>query len=150
MATSGGTAGDAASAVGYTGTAGTQSRWVNIGLWVLQVVAAAGFLMASFTKFTALPEALAVFQEIGFGRVGMYAIGLLELAGAIALLVPRLVGLAGLAFIALMIGAVATQLFVVGSGVANPAVMLVIVAIIAWGRRDRTAELARVVRGRRR
>jgi len=43
--------------------------------------------------------------RLGIGAAGMHAIGVLEVAGAIALVIPRLCGLAALAFVALMSGA---------------------------------------------
>ena len=51
-------------------------------------------------------------------------------------------GLAALAFAGLMIGAITTQIVVFdGELVQIPAVFLVLVAVVAWGRRDRTAQL---------
>lgn len=124
-----------------------QSRGVNITLWVLQVVAAATFVFAALPKVTANPQAVAGFAEMGLGTVGMYVIGILEIAGAIGLLIPRLSGLAGLAFIGLMVGAVLTTLLLSGaSAVAFPAAVLVLVAIIAWGRRRTTATLLSTIR----
>jgi len=123
-----------------------QKRGINITLWVLQVLAAAAFVFGAVPKVTSDPLAVAGFDAIGFGDWFRYLIGTLEIAGAVALLIPRLCGLAGLAFVGLMIGAVVTQIVVFdGAFVVQPAVMLVIVAIIAWGRRGRTRELIRSV-----
>ena len=47
---------------------------------------------------------------MGIGPTDTVIIGLLEIAGAIAMFIPRLTGLAGLSFIALMIGAVTSTL----------------------------------------
>lgn len=64
-----------------------------------------------------------------------------------ALLIPLLCGLAGLAFVGLMIGAVLTTLLMFGVElVAMPTAVLVLVTIIAWGRRRRTAQLIALVR----
>jgi len=125
----------------------SRGRAENIALWTLQVVTAAVFVMAAIPKITADPQAVAGFDAIGLGLVGMYVIGVLEIAGAVGLLIPRLSGLAGLAFVGLMVGAVVTTLVMFGTGmVALPAVVLVLVTIIAWGRRRRTAELIALVR----
>lgn len=114
----------------------------HIVLWCLQVLAAGVYVLAAIPKVTADPQAVAGFTALGLGTVGMYIIGILELVGAIGLLVPRLAGLAGLAFVALMIGAVLSTLLVFGASmVAMPAAVLVLVAVIAWGRRRSTAEL---------
>ena len=90
-------------------------------MWCLQVVVAGVFVMAAIPKVTADPQAVAGFTALGLGTVGRYIIGALELAGAIALLIPPLAGLAGLAFVALMIGAVLSALLVFGASlVAMP------------------------------
>lgn len=89
---------------------------------------------------------MAGFNAIGLGVVGMYVIGSLEIAGAVALLIPPLSGLAGLAFVGLMIGAVATTLLVFGAGMVTlPTIVLVLAAIIAWGRRRRTDQLIALI-----
>ena len=122
-------------------------RAANTALWILQVLTAAVFVFAAIPKITADPMAVAGFAMMGISPVGMVTIGLLELAGAIALFVPRLTGLAGLCFVALMIGAVSTTLIFVGpSMVALPAVTLVAAAIIAYGRRRSLVELVALVR----
>jgi uncharacterized membrane protein YphA (DoxX/SURF4 family) len=124
-----------------------EGRGLNIALWVLQVIAAAVFVMASIPKLTADPRAVEGFEAIGFGNWFLYLIGILELAGAVALLIPILSGLAGLALAGLMIGAVTTQVVVFdGEMVAFPAATLVVVAIIAWGRRRQTARLLELLR----
>lgn len=126
---------------------GSPRRGVNLALWGLQVLTAAVFVFAAVPKLTADPQAVAGFSALGFGLVGMYVIGSLEIAGAAALLIPRLAGLAGLAFVGLMIGAVITTLLTMGAGmVALPAAVLVLAAVIAWGRRRRTGELMALVR----
>lgn len=123
-------------------------RGAGLALWGLQTVTAAVFVFAALPKLTADPLAVAGFSAMGFGSVGMYVIGVLEVAGAVALLIPRLAGLAGLAFVALMIGAVVVTVLTMGAAMAAlPAVVGVLAAVIAWGRRQRTAELVALVRG---
>jgi hypothetical protein len=102
--------------------------------------------MAAIPKLTADPQAVAGFTELGLGTAGMYVIGVLEIAGAIGLLIPPLAGLAGLALTALMVGAVISTLLTSAELVAIPAAVLVLTGIIAWGRRRRTAELIALVR----
>ena len=84
--------------------------------------------------------AVAGFALMGIGPAGMLTIGLLELAGAIAMFIPRLTGLAALCQVALMIGAVTTTLVYMDPVMAVlPAVVLVVVAVIANGRRRSTS-----------
>lgn len=124
---------------------GGQRAW-HVVLWVLQVVTALWFVMAALGKFSGSPEIVATFHAIGFGAWFRYLIGALEVAGAVAMFIPRLTGLAATAFVVLLVGAVAVQAFAAGSGVLMPIPLLILSAIIAWGRRDGTARLWRSAR----
>lgn len=118
-------------------------RPANVALWVLQGLLAATYAAGAMAKLTAQPDTVAGFADIGFSTTGMYVIGVLEVAGAVALLVPRLCGLAALAFVGLMIGAVTVTALHLGAGdTIVPGTLLVLVAIVAWTRRDRTLALA--------
>ena len=122
---------------------------MNIALWVLQVLLAVFFAVASaFPKLTGHPSADPTFDAIGYGDWFMYLIGALELAGAIALLIPLLSGVAALAFIALMIGAFVYEVAVIESGFwYTPVILIVLFAFVAWGRWDRTMALFALVTG---
>jgi putative oxidoreductase len=66
----------------------------------------------------------------------------LEIAGAVALLIPRFCGLAALAFVGLMVGAVIATVIGVGAGMAAvPAAVLALVPVVARARRNRAAAL---------
>lgn len=120
----------------------TTSRAANVGLWTLQVLLAVVYAFSAFGKLTADAQNVAGFEAMGLGAPGMYAVGALELAGAIAMFVPRLTGLAALCFVALMIGAVTLTLAVGGGPLAAiPAVVGIVAAVVAWGRRGSTAAL---------
>ena len=126
----------------------TAPRIRNAGLWTLQVLLAAVYAFSAFGKLTAEAQNVAGFAAMGLGNTGMYVIGALELAGAIAMFVPRLTGLAALCFVALMIGAVTITWAMIGGGafVALPATVGVVAAVVAWGRRDSTRRLVARVR----
>ena len=126
-----------------------RSRVANIALWTLQVLLAAVYAFSAFGKLSAEAQNVAGFQAMGLGNTGMYIIGSLELAGAIAMFIPRLTGLAATCFVALMIGAV-TLTLAIGGGVLAviPATVLVVASVVAWGRRDSTCRLVRDVTGR--
>jgi uncharacterized membrane protein len=127
-------------------TSKPRRRWANVTLWVVQVLTAALYVFGAIPKLTANPQAVEGFNAMHLGTAGMYIVGALEVAGAVGLLIPRLCGLAATAFVALMIGAVIATVLVVPSMVAMPASVLVVVAILAWARRDRTAALVELVR----
>jgi uncharacterized membrane protein YphA (DoxX/SURF4 family) len=131
-----------------TAAAPVTSRAASAVLWVLQVFLAAVYAFSAFGKLTADAQNVAGFEAMGLGVTGMYVIGALELAGAVAMFVPRLTGLAALCFVALMIGAVAMT-WAVGGGVlvAIPASVGVLAVVVAWGRRDSTRRLMAQLRG---
>ena len=125
-----------------TATRPTSVRIAAVGLWTLQVILAAVYALAAFGKLTADAQNVALFEAIGLGTTGMYVVGALELAGAIAMFVPRLTGLAATCFVALMIGAVISTLAIgAGAMVAIPATVGVLAAVVAWGRRAGTRRL---------
>lgn len=128
-------------------TAPTTSRAANAGLWTLQVLLAAVYAFSALGKLTADAQNVAGFEAMGLGTTGMYIIGALELAGAIAMFVPRLTGLAALCFVALMIGAATITLAIGGGALATiPAVVGILAAVVAWGRRASTKALVEFVR----
>ena len=123
------------------------SRAAGAGLWTLQVLLAAVYAFSAYGKLTAEAQNVAGFAAMGLGNTGMYVIGALELAGAIAMFVPALTGLAAACFVALMVGAVALT-WAIGGGalVAIPATVGVVAAVVAWGRRGSTRRLVERLR----
>lgn len=128
-----------------------RARGKHLALLVLQVILGLFFVIASAVpKLIAHSSAVESFEQIGFGMWFMYAIGLLELAGGIALVTPWLSGLAAVSFIALMTGAFIIQLAVFdGQYAATPLLMMIPLAVIAWGRRDTLTALPGLLRGNR-
>jgi uncharacterized membrane protein YphA (DoxX/SURF4 family) len=118
-------------------------RGKHIALLVLQVVLGLFYVIASaIPKLIGHSSAVESFEQIGMGLWLMYVVGVLELAGGIALVTPRLSGLAALCLIALMVGAFVVQVTVFGGEyAATPLVLIVPLALIAWGRRGSLAAL---------
>ncbi|WSQ08335.1 DoxX family protein [Streptomyces sp. NBC_01231] len=125
-----------------------RGRRARIALRGLQVVLALFYVIASaLPKLIAHPSAVEGFDKMGWGSTGMYAIGVLELAGGIALLIPVLQSVAAVALSALMVGAFVVQLTVFGGeNAATPLILIVPLALIAWARRDSNTRLLRLVR----
>lgn len=116
-------------------------RWA---LGVLQVLLAALYLFSAAGKISLDPAVVAGFAMMGIGTGLTVTIGVLELAAAIGLLIPRLAGLAATGCVALMVGAVISTLATLGGAmVLLPAGVLVGVAVVAWVRRHETAALLR-------
>ncbi|MFB6957304.1 DoxX family protein [Streptomyces sp. NPDC056309] len=125
-------------------------RAARVALRVVQVLLGLFFVFASaLPKLIAHPTAVDIFDEMGWGSAGMYSIGVLELAGGVALLIPVLQSVSAVALSALMVGAFIVQLTAFdGQNAATPIVLIVPLAIIAWARRDHNAQLLRLVRRR--
>jgi putative oxidoreductase len=123
--------------------AATPSRFRNAGLWALQIAGAAMFFMAGTPKLTGAENMVQVFAAVGLGQWLRYFTGTLEVLGAATLLVPNFAGLAALWLTAVMVAAVIAHLTVLGGNPAIPLALLTAMAIVAWGRRERTARLFR-------
>jgi putative oxidoreductase len=107
----------------------------NIALWVVQILLALAFLGAASGKLLGKPEMVGLYEVIGIGQWFRYLTGLLEVTGAILIVVPRtkFFGAALLAMV--MVGAVLTHLFILHNAPTAPAVLLLLAGIVAWARR---------------
>lgn len=128
----------------------SRGRRARIALRALQIVLALIFGLASaLPKLIAHPSAAEIFDKMGWGSAGMYTIGLLELAGAVALLIPVLQSVAAMALGALMVGAFVVRVAVFdGQYAATPLILIVPLTLIAWACRGHNTELLRLVRRR--
>ncbi|PJN12742.1 hypothetical protein CG723_06945 [Streptomyces sp. CB01635] len=127
-----------------------RARAARIALRTLTVLLALFYGVASaLPKLIAHPSAVESFDTIGWGSAAMYIIGVLELAGGIALLVPVLSGVAPIALSALMAGAFVVQMsYFDGENAATPLILIVPLALLAWTRRRSNADLVRLVKRR--
>ncbi|WP_328337880.1 DoxX family protein [Streptomyces violaceus] len=128
----------------------SRGRRARIALRGLQVLLALFYAIPSaLPKLIAHPSAAESFEKLGWGSAGMYTIGALELAGAVALLIPVLQSVAAMALSALMVGAFVVQVAVFdGQYAATPLILIVPLALIAWARRGHNADLMRLLRRR--
>ena len=62
----------------------------NVGLWVLQALTAAAFLMAGSATLSGYPMMVETFEKVGVGQWFRYVTGAIEIGSAILLLIPRL------------------------------------------------------------
>lgn len=110
------------------------SRVRTIVAWIIAGVLAALFLLASLGKLTgAMTE---MFGAWGYAPWFAYLIGVLELAGAVGLLIPRFSRFAILGLECIMLGAVYTHLVHdEGLRALVPVVYLVFLAVLWWLRR---------------
>jgi hypothetical protein len=117
-----------------------------IALWVVQIALAGMFLLAGGSKLLGAPAMVALFNTIGIGQWFRYVTGLIEVGSALALLVPSISVFGALALVPTMIGAVATELFIVGDSAVPPAVLLFGAAGVVWARRHQLLSALRIAR----
>lgn len=116
-------------------------RTLTITLWLFQALLAFQFAAGGLLKLSGDPAMVVMFAAIGAGQGFRYVVGALEIAGAVGLLIPGLSGLAALGLVGLMIGAAATNVFVLGTDPWLPFGFLVVSALIAWSRWPHTKAL---------
>ena len=118
---------------------------MNIVLWVIAGLLAAAFLMAGAMKL-AQPPAKLVASGMGwagtFPPAAVKAIGALEVLAAIGLILPAVTGiapvlvpLAATGLVLMMAGAIVVHLLRKEiSGAVPGLVLLILAAVVAWGR----------------
>lgn len=114
---------------------GPAGRVRTITLWILQVTIALAFLAAGGSKLAGTEQMVGVFAKIGLGQWFRYLTGLLELAGAIGLFIPRYAFYAAGLLMLVMAGAIFAHLTVLGGSPLPPIVLLLLSAAIAYLRK---------------
>ena len=85
-----------------------------VGLLVLKALLGVAFLAAGGAKLAGAPAMVAVFEKLGAGQWFRYVTGVLEIAGAIGLFLPRFTRSAAALLALVMIGAIAAHLIKLG------------------------------------
>ncbi len=119
----------------------------RISAWTLQGIIAAAFLAAGAAKLAGVPFMVDLFNQIGLGQWFRVVTGVVEIAGAVALLVPGLASIGALWLGGTMVGAVATHLFVLHTSPVPAIVLGVLNALVVYLRRDELAALLHRVKG---
>jgi putative oxidoreductase len=113
----------------------------------LQGIVAAAFLAAGLAKLAGAPFMVGIFEQIGLGQWFRIVTGVVEVTGAVALLVPGLASIGGLWLGGTMVGAVATHLFVLHTSPAAAVVLGLLNAVIVYLRRDELVDLLARIKG---
>lgn len=87
--------------------------------WLLRLLAAGLMLQTLYFKFTAQPESVYIFSQMGIEPWGRIATGISELIASVLLLLPATVTIGAALATGIMLGAVASHLFVLGIAVQN-------------------------------
>jgi uncharacterized membrane protein YphA (DoxX/SURF4 family) len=103
--------------------------------WALQILAAAQFFLTALDKLSDAPPMIQLFETVGLGQWLRYVTGIIELTGAVLVLLPRLARV-GAALLALtMIGALVAHLTVLPFPPVKPIVLLAMMLVVLWARR---------------
>jgi uncharacterized membrane protein YphA (DoxX/SURF4 family) len=119
-------------------------------LWVVQVFGAILSLVAGLAKLSGDEQMIEMFTAIGLGQWLRY-VGFIEFLSAALLLTPAFSGIAALVLFTTSIGATLTHFFILEGSPALPIGLLLIVSIVAWGRKKTILRLVgHIVRTARR
>lgn len=86
----------------------------KVVLWILRLVPAMILLQTLYFKFTAHPQSVKLFTQIGMEPYGRIGTGVIELIAAILLLIPRFTGYGAILGLIMMTGALYFHLTKIG------------------------------------
>jgi putative oxidoreductase len=112
-------------------------RWSKAGLWIAKGLVALIFAVTGSAKLAGVAMVVAMFEQIGLGQGFRYFTGFVELAGAVAVLVPGTSFYGALMLGAVCIGAFIAQLGPLHGDVIHPIVFAALVGIVGWFSRPR-------------
>ncbi len=113
----------------------------KITLWTLQALVALAFVAAAAGKLMGSADMIALFDAVGAGQWFRYVTGLLELLGALLLIVPGMAAFGSVLLAGVIAGAVVAHLTVLHTAPTAPLVLFALTALISWGRRTQLAVL---------
>jgi putative oxidoreductase len=114
----------------------SQPRSANIAVWILRVVVAALFLFAGFMKLSGQPMMVAEFDTVGLGQWFRSFTGILEVAGAVATLIPAVSALGAVLLLLVDAGAFVAQVAVLHMDWIHPIVIGAFIAALIYLQRD--------------
>ena len=109
----------------------------NVFAWFLSILLCLAFLLAGIPKLLSVPAWLGRFSNWGYPKWFVLLIGVLEVLGAILLLIPRFATYAVTILTIVMLGAAYTHV-ANGEGLAviRPLIFLCLLAIVGWLRKQ--------------
>ena len=105
-----------------------------LATWMPRIAVALIFLSVGSEKFGSHGPWIRVFARIGLGDWFRYLTGVMQVGGALLLLVPPLVRFGAVVLGCTMIGAIVANVFVLNTGFAAiiPAALLTAVVFVGW------------------
>ncbi len=104
--------------------------------WGLRILLALVFFAAGAAKVAGAPMMVQVFAQIGLGQWFRFVTAGVEIAGAVALLIPGLTGIAAVWLGTTMFFAVLAHLFLLRTNPGGAVVLFVLSSSLAWLLRD--------------
>ncbi|NIC07158.1 DoxX family protein [Billgrantia bachuensis] len=101
-------------------------------VWAVRILLALVFGAAGIAKLAGVPQMVEVFDAIGFGQWFRYVTGVVEITGAVLLLIPAFGFVGGLLLFATMVGGTATHLLLIGGSPVPALVLGLLSAFVAW------------------
>lgn len=118
----------------------SSSQSLTYVLWALRLLMAALFLFAGFAKLSGQEMMVQEFGLLPVGQWFRYLTGVIEILGAIALLIPSYSGLGALALLVVDVGAFFAQVGFIHSDWVHTIVIGAILAALVYLQRDSIRE----------
>jgi len=112
----------------------------TIALWILQLLLTLPMAGSGIEKFTK-PAWARMFRTWGYPDHFYLVIGAVEVVGAAGLLIPKATSYAAGMLAVVMAGAAVTQITHGTRSGFGEVVLMLLLLVVAWGRRDRAARL---------
>jgi len=126
----------------------TETKATNTAAWALQIFLGLAFLFFGAMKLGGAEKMVAMFHAIGLGQWLRYVTGTVEFVSAILLFSPRTAAVGAFLIGCTMVGAIATNLLLIGSNPLLPVVFLALSAALValrWNRASATIHQENVV-----
>jgi putative oxidoreductase len=114
---------------------------LNGTLWVVQVLGGILAVEVGLAKVFDNEQMVQTFAVIGIGQWFRYVTGLIDFASAILLLIPPLAGIGALLLVVTMTGSILANFVIIGGSQVLPIGLLIVVSVVAWGRKETTLRL---------
>jgi len=105
-------------------------NFANIIIWILRILAAIIMLQTLYFKFTAHPQSVKLFTELGMEPWGRIGTGIFELVASLLILIPRTTYIGAALGLGLMSGAIYFHLTKLGIIFDGDAVLFIYAVIV--------------------
>jgi len=108
-------------------------RTITVLLWCVQALLAFVFVNAAWAKLAGNPEMVALFTAVGSGQWFRYVTGILELTGAVLIVLPKTRRMGAVVLATVMLGAITLHLFILHVSLTTPGILFLMSGCVVWG-----------------